>query len=429
MNEIIVIHIGKCGNNLSTKFWGGLCERHGLDPQGHYVGHNSQQLERINVFFNGIAPKFQARAVLIDLEPGVLYTNRASLYGELFPPHNYIFAQNGAGHNWAKGYYTEGAALIDQALEVIRTEAESCQSLQGFIVVHSLSGGTSGGMGSLIMAQLREAYPDKLIATFSVFPSSKDSEAVEAYNAMLTMQHLVTDADLVFCLDNEALSNICLNSLKIDSPVIADSNHLIAAAFSSVTAPLGLPSPAPNDFATLADLVKNLVPAADPRLHFLTIALAPVTARGLPSLIKLTEQELAEQLLAARNSLTSARGLGQGKNLAGLAVLHGPLAVKEIHEQISHAVVWAGNNLSTIRFAMPPQDANLVGTLISNSTTIQALFERIDGLFKPPFTRKQFLHWYTGEGMDEMEFIGAEEALNDLRVAYLDAENTDSAFV
>jgi tubulin beta len=34
------------------------------------------------------------------------------------------------------------------------------------------------------------------------------------------------------------------------------------------------------------------------------------------------------------------------------------------------------------------------------------------------FKRKAFLHWYTGEGMDEMEFSEAESNMNDLVSEY-----------
>jgi tubulin beta len=34
------------------------------------------------------------------------------------------------------------------------------------------------------------------------------------------------------------------------------------------------------------------------------------------------------------------------------------------------------------------------------------------------FRRKAFLHWYTGEGMDEMEFTEAESNMNDLMSEY-----------
>lgn len=38
--------------------------------------------------------------------------------------------------------------------------------------------------------------------------------------------------------------------------------------------------------------------------------------------------------------------------------------------------------------------------------------------FEAMFRRRAFLHWYTGEGMDEMEFTEAESNLNDLVVEY-----------
>lgn len=40
--------------------------------------------------------------------------------------------QSGAGNNWAKGHYTEGAELVDSVLDVIRKEAEACDCLQAF---------------------------------------------------------------------------------------------------------------------------------------------------------------------------------------------------------------------------------------------------------------------------------------------------------
>lgn len=39
--------------------------------------------------------------------------------------------QTGAGNNWAKGHYTEGAELIDSVLDTVRKEAENCDCIQG----------------------------------------------------------------------------------------------------------------------------------------------------------------------------------------------------------------------------------------------------------------------------------------------------------
>jgi tubulin beta len=57
-------------------------------------------------------------------------------------------------------------------------------------------------------------------------------------------------------------------------------------------------------------------------------------------------------------------------------------------------------------------------TFIGNSTAIQDVFKRISEQFSAMFKRKAFLHWYTGEGMDEMEFTEAESNLQDLIAEY-----------
>ena len=49
------------------------------------------------------------RAILMDLEPGTMDSVRAGPFGQLFRPDNFVFGQTGAGNNWAKGHYTEGA--------------------------------------------------------------------------------------------------------------------------------------------------------------------------------------------------------------------------------------------------------------------------------------------------------------------------------
>ena len=60
----------------------------------------------------------------------------------------------------------------------------------------------------------------------------------------------------------------------------------------------------------------------------------------------------------------------------------------------------------------------MCATFIGNSTAIQELFKRITEQFRAMFRRKAFLHWYTGEGMDEMEFIEAESNMHDLIAEY-----------
>ena len=55
---------------------------------------------------------------------------------------------------------------------------------------------------------------------------------------------------------------------------------------------------------------------------------------------------------------------------------------------------------------------------IGSSTAIQEMFKRVSEHFTAMFRRKAFLHWHTGEGMDEMEFTEAESNMNDLVSEY-----------
>ncbi|MBA0624070.1 hypothetical protein Godav_009478 [Gossypium davidsonii] len=135
MREILHVQGDQCGNQIGSKFWEVICDEHGVDPMGRYQGDGSSdlQLERINVYYNeAYGGRYVPRAVLMDLEPGTMDSITSGPYGQIFRPDNFIFGQSGAGNNWAKGHYTEGAELIDSALDVVRKEAENCDCLQAF---------------------------------------------------------------------------------------------------------------------------------------------------------------------------------------------------------------------------------------------------------------------------------------------------------
>ena len=77
-------------------------------------------------------------------------------------------------------------------------------------MTHSLGGGTGSGMGTLLISKIREEYPDRIMNTFSVVPSPKVSDTVvEPYNATLSVHQLVENTDETYCIDNEALYDIC----------------------------------------------------------------------------------------------------------------------------------------------------------------------------------------------------------------------------
>nr|GEV39615.1 tubulin beta chain-like [Tanacetum cinerariifolium] len=274
--------------------------------------------------------RYVPSAVLVYLEPGTMDSLRVGPYGKIFRPDNFIFGQNGAGNNWAKGHYTEGAELVDAVLDVVRKEAENCDCLQGFQVCHSLGGGTGSGMGTLLISKIREEYPVRMMLTFSVFPSPKVSDTVvEPYNATLSVHQLVENADECMVLDNEALYDICFRTLKLNNPSSS-------AMF-----------------------------------------------RG-----KMSTKEVDEQMMNVQN------------------------------KNSSYFVEWIPNNVKSSVCDIPPTGLSMSSTFMGNSTSIQEMFRRVSEQFTVMFRRKAFLHWYTSEGMDEMEFTEAESNMNDLVSEY-----------
>lgn len=93
------------------------------------------------------------------------------------------------------------------------------------------------------------------------------------------------------------------------------------------------------------------------------------------------------------------------------AVFRGKVAMKDVEEQMQNVqnknsayfVEWIPNNVLTAQCDIPPRGLKMAVTFLGNSTAIQELFKRVSDQFTAMFKRKAFLHWYTQEGMDEME--------------------------
>ena len=437
MREIVHIQAGQAGNQVGAKFWEVIAQEHEIDPDGHFdvagnvlepgrvVGKNAETLlENIGVYFTEASGnRYVPRAIMMDLEPSVVDTINSSRYGTLFKPDNIVKGSSGAGNNWAKGHYTEGAEIIDQALDVTRKEAEDCDCLQGFQVCHSLGGGTGSGMGTLLISKLREEYPDRIMMSFPIFPSPKVSDVVvEPYNATLSIHQLVENADEVMVIDNEALYDICYKTLKLEQPTFGDLNHLVSAVMGGITCCLRFPGQLNSD---LRKLGVNLIPF--PRLHFFTIGFAPLTSRAGSNYRKVTVPDLTQQIFSPSNVFAGCDPRN-GRYLTASAIFRGKVSTQAVEEEMqkvqaknsAYFVEWIPNNIKTTVCNVPQKvpGTDMSATFIGNNTAIASVFERISEQFSAMFRRKAFLHWYTGEGMDEMEFTEAESNENDLIAEY-----------
>lgn len=428
MRDIVHIQVGQCGNQISSKFWEVISEEHGITPDGYCTGKDPTQVDRVNVYFDESSDgRYIPRAACLDLEPGSIDSLRSSKYGGLFSPDNCICGQSSAANNWAKGFYTEGSELLESGMDCIRKLAEFCDCVQGFQVAHSLGGGTGSGLGSLLMSKIREEYPDRLMSSFCILPSPRVSETVtEPYNATLSFHHLVDIADAAICIDNEALYHICSNVLKLKTPTYSELNRLVATTMAGVTTSLRFPGQLNADLRKLA---VNMVPF--PRLHFFIPAHAPLISRGCQSYRSYGISELTSNMFGPQNMMVACDPR-QGRYLTAAAMFRGQLAMREVEETISEMqnayssafVEWIPNNMKTAVCNVPPKGQKTAATFLYNSTAIQEAFKRFTDQFSAMFRRRAFLHWYTTEGMDVMEFTEADSNMNDLIAEYQQYEET-----
>ena len=68
----------------------------------------------------------------------------------------------GAGNNWARGY-SLGDSVQESIMDMIDREADGSDSLEGFVLIHSIAGGTGSGLGSYLLEKLNDRFPKKLI--------------------------------------------------------------------------------------------------------------------------------------------------------------------------------------------------------------------------------------------------------------------------
>jgi tubulin beta len=424
--EVVSFHAGQCGNQIASAFWEVVSREHGIDGSGTYVGDKDDQLERAGVFYSeSSSGKYVPRAINFDLEVGVIDSIKRSAIGKLFKPANMIAGQSGAGNNWAKGHYTEGAELIDTVMDHGRREAENCDTLQGFQVTQSLGGGTGSCMGTLLISKVREEYPDRMMLTYSVYPSPKVSDTVvEPYNTLLSIHQLIENADEVVVLDNEALYDICFRLLKMPTPTFGHLNNLVANGMSGITSCIRLAGQLNSDLRKLA---VNLIPF--PRLHFFNISFAPLEAASQAEFTGKGVKDITESVFDPKQ-MFMAPDVREGKYLTAAVIFRGPFSTKDVDEQMlnmqmkntAYFVEWIPNNIKSSMCNIPNAGFNGNAVFMGNTTAMKMLNTRILEQFSKLYAVKAYLHWYTGEGMDEMEFQEAESNVTDLVAEYTQYE-------
>merc|ERR1712224_192798 len=126
--------------------------------------------------------------------------------------------------------------------------------------------------------------------------------------------------------------------------------------------------------------------------------------------------------------------MGDGKTIACTMIFRGKLSSSDVDSQVAglqtkHSdqfVEWIPNNVKTSVVDIGPTTSAASATFVCNSTSLKGIFQRLATQFGAMYKRKAFLHWYKGEGMDEMEFQEADKNIRDLITEYQDKQDAQA---
>ncbi|KNE70090.1 tubulin gamma chain [Allomyces macrogynus ATCC 38327] len=421
--ELITLQVGQCGNQIGNEFWKQLCAEHGIAQDGILESFATEGGDRKDVFFYQADDEhYIPRALLLDLEPRVINNILTSPYANLYNPENIYKSTDGggAGNNWGHGYES-GQKVCDEIIDMIDREADGSDSLEGFMLLHSIAGGTGSGMGSFLLEQLSARYPKKLVQTYSVFPNNEETSdvVVQPYNSMLSLKRLTLHADSVVVLDNAALNRIASDKLHITNPTFTQTNQLVSTVMSASTTTLRYPGYMNND---LVGMVASLIPT--PRCHFLTTAYTPFASENVEkakNVRKTTVLDVMRRLLQPKNKMIST-GNKENKRWCYISILNiiqGEADPTEVHKsllrirerKLANFIPWGPASIQVALSKKSPyiQTSHRVsGLMLANHTSVAALFKRTCDQYDKLRKRNAFMDQYKklalfADGIDEFD--------------------------
>ncbi|OMJ78957.1 hypothetical protein SteCoe_21129 [Stentor coeruleus] len=372
---------------------------------------------------------FVPKAVFIDTEPSSTSSIQKS-YPDLYFPEQFISSNEDSSNIYIQGYI-KGISLQSIFQDRIRKLTEACDKLKGFMIFHSLNGGTGSGLGGLLLESLSTDYSKSFIFTNTIFPSPKiSSNNIEAYNAVFGIHELIEYSSVSLIYDNEALYNICSEKLYIEMPEYMNINRLIAQNISSLTGPIRFNSEYSMDFIYAQN---HLMPY--PRLHFHVSAYAPFVQSEKSYQNEFSVADITN-CACESSSLLACCDLQQGKYFFLFAMYRGDLVFDDI--KIAASIIrdkptiqfydWCQNGLKfninhEPLFVVPGGDLAKISRsicMVNNSSAIREVFYRVRQKCRLMYSKKAFVHWFYSEGLNDDSFNEVFEDIDALQMDYLE---------
>nr|XP_004660701.1 tubulin epsilon chain isoform X1 [Jaculus jaculus] len=460
MTQSVVVQVGQCGNQIGCCFWDLVLREHAaVNQKGIYD-------EAIGSFFRNVDTRvvgdsgnisrgkigsLKARAVLIDMEEGVVNELLQGPLRDLFDGKQLITDKSGSGNNWAVGHKVFGSLYREQILEKLRKSAEHCDCLQSFFILHSMGGGTGSGLGTFLLKVLEDEFPEVFRFVTSVYPASEDDVITSPYNSILAMKELEEHADCVLPIDNQSLFDIIskidlvVNSGKSGAVVKPESlvtsndgalkrrhkkpfdavNNIVANLLLNLTSSARFEGPLNMD---LNEISMNLVPF--PRLHFLVSSLTPLYTLADVNIPSRRLDQMFSDAFSKDHQLIQADPK-HSLYLACALMVRGNVQISDLRRNIERLkptlqfVSWNQDGWKTSLCSVPPVGHSHSLLALANNTCVKPTFIELRERFMRLYKKKAHLHHYVQvEGMEESCFAEALSSLSALIQDYHELDVT-----
>ena len=441
MREVISVHVGQAGVQLGSACWELFCLEHNICSDGtqKIIDPNDQNFK---IIFNEFRQeRFSPRAVFIDLEPSAINEIRTGSYRDIYTQNQFIAGKDDSSSNFARGFYTVGREALSDCLDQIQKQADSCEDLEGFLLYHSVGGGTGSGLGSLLLEKLSELYPKKAKLNFSIYPEPHlSTEFTSPYNSLLSTHYSLEHSTSTIALDNSAIFDICRYNLGIERPTHNNLNSIIAHLISNVTGAIRYDG---SLNTSLEHFQTYMIPY--PRAHFLLSAYASIT-HNLETVPDCSVLEVSSMLISSRYAMVKCNQ-ENGKYMSMCLGYRGDIVPKDLCQAICmikskrtvQFVDWCPTGIRCGINYHPMcvvndsviKKSRRSGYMVANSTAIGELFVRVRKEVDMMYKHRAYLHWYVGEGMQEQEIEEARENIVALEADYLEmtAETTEEEVI
>lgn len=305
--------------------------------------------------------------------------------------------------NWAKAHYNQDQEMKEIIMDRIRKEIEACEYFQGFQLVAGTGGGSGSGLTTSIIQKCREEYCDKIFQSNIIYPSQVNSEhSVEFYNAIFAEMWLIENSDFRILMNNEALYEACFKMRKIQQPNNNDFNEIVADSMIDFSSNLRMPN---FDSFDLRKFVTGMKPF--PRLGAFasTVSIKMHNERRDDFIKDLHDvQSLLCTLRPAKSNYLGSALIIRSPQKFGTGFTK---KITDYRNSIDLKFAkFIDPHLYVAQNKQSPLNSDITtGLAVNNTTAIADSFLKVYvNNFREMFNSRKFVHKYTNEGVDEMEF-------------------------